>query len=402
MTKSRTVASDEALSGLSGEFSLFLGGPLFQLLRRTHLADDALTLARRRVIAISLIAWLPLAILSALQGRFLGNGISVPFLNDLEAHVRFLVATPFLIGAELVVHQRMRRVVKQFLAEQLIPESAKPQFNAALAAAMRLRNSVLAEVLMIALVCVFGFFWRRYLALDTETWYATPSASGLKLTLAGDWYLYLSLPLFQFLLVRWYFRLFVWTRFLWALSRIDLVLFPTHPDRTGGLGFLSNVVYAFVPLALAHGALLAGRLAPRIVYLGATLTQFKAEIALMVVFVLLLVFTPNLLFIPKLTQAKFTGLAEYGVLGQRYVREFDKKWLRGEAPADEPFVGSADIQSLADLGNSVEVVRSMRVVPITRAGVFLLVGATLAPVVPLALTMMPAEELFKQLVGVLL
>ena len=54
----------------------------------------------------------------------------------------------------------------------------------------------------------------------------------------------MSLPIFQFLLCRWYFRLFIWARFLWQVSRIDLSLVPTHPDRVGGLGFLSDTVYA--------------------------------------------------------------------------------------------------------------------------------------------------------------
>jgi hypothetical protein len=58
--------------------------------------------------------------------------------------------------------------------------------------------------------------------------------------------------------LRWYFRIFIWMRFLWQVSRIELSLVPTHPDRVGGLGFLGNTVYAFTPLAVAHGAQLAG------------------------------------------------------------------------------------------------------------------------------------------------
>jgi hypothetical protein len=254
---------------------------------------------------------------------------------------------------------------------------------------------------MILFVCGFSFVWRRYLALETPTWYATPSAEGLRLTLAGDWYLYVSLPVFQFLLLRWYFRMFIWTRFLWKVSRIELRLAPTHPDRTGGLGFLSNTAYAFVPLAAAHGALLAGWLANRILYMGIPLTQFKAEIGLVVVLVLVLVFVPLLPFAPQLSRTKRRGALEYGVLGQRYAREFDAKWLRGGAPAGESLLGSADIQSLADLTNSVEVVRSMLAIPVTRGTVTSLVAATLVPIVPLLLTMMPAEELLKKLLGVL-
>jgi AcrR family transcriptional regulator len=227
-----------------------------------------------------------------------------------------------------------------------------------------------------------------------------PGAEGLELSLAGRWYAYVSLPLYQFLLVRWYYRIFIWTRFLWQVSRIDLSLVPTHPDRVGGLGFLANTVYAFMPLAVAHGAMLAGLIANRIFYLGAALPEFKVEIAVIVVFLLCLVLGPLLLFAPQLAQAKRTGNREYGALAARYVREFDAKWLRGGAPADEPLVGSGDIQSLADLVNSFEVVRAMRIAPITRDALLRLVAATLAPVVPLALTMMPLEELLKRLIGI--
>jgi hypothetical protein len=385
------------------DFSLVLGGPLFQLLRRSHLTGDALELARQRILVISLFAWLPLLALSALEGRLLGGRVAVPFLLDMEVHVKFLLALPLLIAAELMVHQRMRLVVRQFLERNLIPESARTRFDGAIASAFRLRNSVLAEVLLIAFVYGVGILivWRHYTTLDTATWYATPSAEGSKLWLAGMWYGYVSLPIFQFLLLRWYFRLFIWIRFLCQVARIDLSLIPTHPDRAGGLGFLSNTVFAFTLLAVAHGALLAGQLANRIFYLGAALPDYKMEIAVMVIFLLCVVLGPLLVFAPQLAQAKRTGLREYGTLAERYVREFDAKWLRGGAPADEALVGSGDIQSLADLGNSFEVVRTMQIAPITRDAVLRLVAATLTPVVPLLLTMMPLEELLKKLFGIL-
>jgi hypothetical protein len=385
------------------DFSLVLGGPLFQLLRRAHLADDALMLVRQRVLVIALVAWLPLLLLSALEGRLLGGGVAVPFLLDLDVHIRFLVALPLLIIAELVVHRRMRPLLHQFLERNLVPENAMARFEAAIASAFRLRNSVLAEVLLIAIVYGVGILivWRQYFALDATTWYAAPSAVGAKLSLAGLWFGYVSLPIFQFLLVRWYFRLFVWLRFLWQVSRIELRLVPTHPDRVGGLGFLANTVYAFAVLAVAHGTLLAGLLANRIFHLGAALPQFKVEIAVLVVFLLCVVLGPLLVFAPLLAQAKRQGLREYGTLAERYVREFDSKWLRGGAPAGEPFVGSADIQSLADLANGYEVVRTMRLAPITKEAILRLTAAALVPIVPLLLTMMPFEELAAKLFGIL-
>jgi hypothetical protein len=385
------------------EFSLVLGGPLFQLLRRTHLADDALMMVRQRVMVITLLAWLPLALLAMLEGELWGGNAAVPFLKDVEVHIRFLVTLPLLIVAELVVHQRMRPLVQQFVERSLIPENAMARFKAAIDSAVRLRNSVLAELLLIALVygVGIGIVWRHYIALDTATWYGTPSAGGSTLSLAGLWYCYVSLPLFQFLLLRWYFRLIIWARFLWQVSRIDLNLVPTHPDRLGGLSFVAGQVYAFAVLAVAHGAILAGSLANRIFFTGATLPQYKAEIAIMVIFMLGLILAPLLVFTPQLSKAKRIGLREYGTLAERYVREFDAKWLRGGVPAGEPLVGSADIQSLADLGNSYGVVQDMRIVPVTRDALLRLVGATLAPIVPLALTMMSLEDLLKQLMGIL-
>ena len=402
MTSHASAFSKEEALQEPGDFSLVLGGPLFQLLRHSHLSGDALELARRRLIILLLLAWLPLLVLSALEGQALGGSVAVPFLRDVEVHVRFLVAVPLLIIAELVVHQRMRFVVRQFLERNLIPASALPRFETAIALALRLRNSVLAEVLLIAFVYVVGvlIIWRHYAALATATWYAAPTAAGLQLSLAGVWYGYVSLPIYQFLLIRWYFRLFIWARFLWQVARLDLSLIPTHPDRVGGLSFLTNTVYAFAPLAVAHGALLAGWIANRIFFLGAALPDFKVEIAVLVIFLLGVVLGPLLVFALQLAQAKRTGNREYGTLAERYVREFDAKWLRGGAPADEALVGSGDIQSLADLGNSFEVVRTMRIAPITKEAILQLVVATLVPIVPLALTMMSLEDLLKRLLGI--
>ncbi|MEM5328464.1 hypothetical protein VSR34_17995 [Paraburkholderia sp. JHI2823] len=383
-------------------FSLVLGGPLFQLLRRTHMADDALDLVRQRVIVISLVAWLPLLALAALDGHLLGSQVTVPFLMDLEVHIRFLVAVPLLIIAELVVHRRLRPIARAFLDRKIIPEASVTRFDEAVRSAFRLRNSVAAELIMIALVYGVGVLvvWRQYMALQTtSTWYAIPSSGGLTLSHAGLWYAFISVPIFQFLLIRWYFRLFIWTRLLWQVSRIELSLLPTHPDRVGGLGFLSNTVYAFMTLLAAHGAMLAAQFANRIFFAGAALTEFKAETGAMVVFLLCLVFGPLLVFAPQLAQAKRTGLSEYGMLAERYVREFDTKWLRGGSPDGEPLVGSGDIQSLADLANSFDVVRTMRIAPITRDAVIRLAAAVLIPILPLALTMMSLEDLIKRLFG---
>jgi hypothetical protein len=403
MMESESPPQSRSASPAGGDFSLVLGGPLYQLLRRAHLADDALSLQRRRIVVITLLAWLPLLVLAALDGRLMGGGVAVPFLFDVDLHVKFLVALPLLVVAELVVHQRMRSLVENFQARRLVPAESIGRFEAAIASAYRLRNSVPAEVLLMAFVYVVGItvIWRQHMALDAATWYADPTAEGTRLTLAGVWYGYVSLPVFQFLLCRWYFRICVWVRLLWQVSRIRLRLVPTHPDRVGGLGFLGTTTHAFIPLLMAHGALWAGFIANQIFYAGGNLVQYRLEILLLVIIMVLLTVGPLLVFAPQLAEARRTGLREYGTLAQGYVRDFDSKWLRGAGPSDEPMLGTGDIQSLADLANSYAVIQDMRVVPVTRQAMLQLAAATVAPIVPLLLTLMPLEELLKKLFGIL-
>src|SRR5438552_2455319 len=272
----------EPLSPELPDFSLILGGPLFQLLRRAHLSGDVADLVSRRVIALALITWLPLLALSVVEGHAWGDSVKVPFLFDVDVHARLLL----------------------------------------------------------------------------------------------------------------------WTRFLWQVSRIDLRLVAIHPDRAGGLGFLSTVTYAFAPLVAGQGVLLAGVMANKIFYAGAKLTGFKLELLAMVTMMLFFVLAPLLVFTSRLARTKRIGLAEYGGLSQRYVREFDQKWLRGGASSDEPLVGSADLQSLADLGNSFEIVKGMKPVPFGKDTLLQLAVISLAPVAPLVLTMIPLGELLDRFLHV--
>jgi len=386
----------------SDDFSLVLGGPLFQLFIRTGLTTDTLGLVKRRLIFFSLLTWLPLLLLSALTGEAFGGAIKVPFIYDVDVHVRFLLALPLLLVAELVVHKRMRLVVRQFIERGIVPERALPEFEALIGSAMRLRNSMVIEVLLIVLVLTAGHYLWASQMMESATWYAAIVDGHRQYSLAGYWYAFVSIPIYQFLAYRWIFRIFIWARFLWQVSRLDMHLVPTHPDRAAGLGFLGGSAAAFMPLLLSQGVLLAGMIANHIFYDGKTLLDFKPEIVVAVFFFLLLVLGPLCVFAPRLAQAKRQGLLEYGALANRYVREFDDKWLRGGAPPDEPLIGSGDIQSLNDMAGSFEVVQTMRPFPFSKIAVLQTAIAVLVPLLPLTLTLISLEDLIKRLVGILL
>jgi hypothetical protein len=385
------------------DFSIVLGGPFFQLMRKVHLTGNTLELIKQRTIIIALLAWLPLFVLSVIKGQAWGEGTNLPFIEDFEVHIRFLIAVPLMIIAELLVHQRMRMVVVQFEERKLIPETSIAQFHNAIGSALRLRNSLLAEALILVLIYLIGYnvVWERSMAVETTAWFSESSRNNGHLSLAGIWFRYMSLPLFQFLLLRWYYRIFIWARFLFQVSRIKLKLVPTHPDYVGGLGFLSNIVFAFMPLAVAHGAVIAGMISNHIFHEGATLLDFKIGIIIIVLLVLCMVILPLFSFSSQLNDTWRNGSIEYGKLASRYVQAFDTRWIREHSTADHIHANTADIQGLADMANSYRIVERMQSVPIKRNDIIMLAAATVAPILPLLLTMMSMSELIKMLSGIL-
>jgi hypothetical protein len=383
------------------EFSLVLGGPLFQLCRRTHLAGDALQVLHREVVVITLLAWLPLVLLSVIERHAMGGAIKIPFLHDIEANVRFLVALPVLIVAELVVHDRISPLVRRFVQRRIVVAEDLSRFHAAVNSALRSRDSVALEGTLLLLVYALGvWIWRSQVALGEPTWYAMAEPRHLHLTLAGYWYVWVSIPIFQFILLRWYLRLVIWFRLLWQISRLNLHLSGAHPDRAGGIGFLGTSSYAFAPILFAQSAVLSGLIATRVVYEGRDLLSFKMEAAGFVVFFVLIILGPLVMFAPLLDRTQRKGSADYGLLASRYVFSLEDRWMRDDDPKPSGLLGTPDIQSMADLANVYSNVRQTRLVPFGSKEITNLAITSAVPFLPLALTMFSVPQLMRFLVKI--
>jgi len=383
--------------------SLADGGPLHQWLQRLHLAGSDPQALRRR-IAIALAAtWVPLLLLSLIADRAWSGTTSVPFLYDIDVQLRYLVALPLLLVVNGVVRERFQTLLARFLERGIVGADQVEPFRRAVASARRGFNSGWVNVFLAVLVYVIGFsgLWRYTAPLRIDTWYAAATDHGLVTTSAGWWLLLVSLPLFQFLMWRWYLRLAVWWVLIWRFSRLELNLQPLHPDNVGGIGFVAQMTYAFIPLLVAQGAIAAGWIGDQILFLGARLPEFKYELGAAMVVIVFLIAGPLLLFTPLLIQFRQRGVADYGNLAMRYARDFDQKWLRGVTP-DDALIGSGDIQSLADLGNSYATLKQMRPMLLTTRMLLVLAAATLAPTAPLLLTMFSAEELLSHALKMLL
>jgi hypothetical protein len=346
-----------------------------------------------------LLCWVPLAVLSFAQGHFLG-GIKLSFLRDIETHVRFLVCLPVLIMAEMVLHLRIRPIMKRFVERHLVTPEELPKYYAAIDAAVHFHDSVVPEIALLIFVFTGGMWiWRHQIAVDIASWYASSQGGQIHLTMAGYWLAFVSVPIFQFILLRWYMQILIWFWFLFRVSRLKLHLLSLHPDRAGGLGFVGGSSLACAPLLFAHSALLSGQIASRIFYNGGSLFSSELTILSYVFLSVLVALAPLFLFTPQLIHSKRTGLARYGNFASGFVTDFEGKWLKSKVD-DVPMLASEDIQSLADLDNSFTVVREMRNVPISPHDTFLLFVVTIAPFLPLLLTIMPLEQLVIQAIKI--
>ena len=383
------------------KFSLVAGGPTHWIQERLGLIKPgAPNLARRAVLSI-LLTWVPLLVLSAVQGLAIGDTVRLPFLYDFAAYTRFLIAIPLLILAEGLIERRVAEVLAHFIHSGLVPESSLPRYEAALDGGRKLRDSTLAELVLLGLTAVSVVVANDEFPFDFSTWRSLVSDSVHARTWAGWWHLVVGVGLFQFLVWRWLWRLFIWYAFLWRVSRLNLRLIPTHPDGAAGLGFVGETQRFFWSIVFAFSATTAGVLANEIVYAGVSLRSYEIPLAGYVLVVLLLFLGPLLMFMPRMIAAKIKSLHDYSALAILHNQMFDGKWVQGDNPKGEPVLGAPDISSLADLGNAYAVLDRMRPVPFDPADAVVLALAALIPMTPLLLTVMPLERMLELMSKVL-
>jgi hypothetical protein len=375
-------------------FLLMEGGPLYNLERRIGLAHGTPPRTRRRAIAAALLTFVPLFILSALQHHAFGH-VPVPFVRDFSTYTRFLLAVPLLIIAENILGPRIAEAVTHFIASGLVPEKDYARFTSFVDRGLRARDSVPAEIILAILAYILAVVSLRETGVNVSTWYSTRTGTGNAFTWAGWWLIAFCAPLFQFLVYRWIWRLFLWFQFLNRVRGLDLQLFPTHPDEAGGLGFVGETqrFFGIILFSLSLGSV--GVLAKDIVFDKVPLQSFTAAIAVYVVISVLILVAPLALFAGLLLRTKRIGLEEYAALATAYTGDFHRKWIQRINPQNETLLGSGDIQSLADLSNSFSIIDKMKPLPIDLRTLLHLVVATLLPVAPLLLLVMPLKDLLK-------
>jgi hypothetical protein len=353
--------------------------------------------ARRALLAVA-ICWLPLAILTLLHGDFIRPDYGNAFILDFGAHGRFLIAAPLLILAESLCAPRLAAIAGHFAAGGLVTQSDQPAYERAVDSTRRLLRSravefvtfVLAYALVASIVIGKG-------DAAVPLWHGAILRGHLVVTPAGWWGLLVSLPLLLLLLLGWLWRVVLWTRFLWLMSRMKLRLVPSHPDHAGGLKFVGLSLEAFVPLAFILGVLAAGPVLNQVVHGGASPTQFKYVAVAVAAFAVVLFGVPPLVFMRRLIQAHHRGILAYGAFAVRAGDEFERKWLVG--PVDEQTLRAPDFAPTNSLYAIIGHAFAMSRLPFEPRSVAVLAGAALLPFVPLALLLVPVDVLLRKLGG---
>jgi len=377
------------------KISLVRGGPFYRAQEAVRLIDARRwNLGRRITVAVTL-AWVPLVILTAVFNPHALRGL----FNDYPVNVRLLFAIPVLLAGQQVMDSVFSKIVRQVGDTGILTPSDTARLDKTLVRLKRLRDSALPEAVIVFLVYV-----RMTTALRSNLAFALPWAlsgtgTSAHISTAGWYYGIVSLLFYQFLLYASVWKWFLWTGFLFRLSRLDLQLVPTHPDRHGGLGFLGMSPVAIAPSVLVAAAAIGGTWRAEILRGGVHLLHFKSPAIILVAIILIIAFGPLVFFIPRLTKLRRDGILQYGILGQIHSTEFHQKWVEHRAGHEEEFLNAPEISALIDFESSFENIEKLQPFPFDK-GTFVAVILSIAlPMLPAVLAEIPFVEVLKGLLN---
>jgi hypothetical protein len=333
-----------------------------------------------RFVVITGIGWLPLAITALVEQLLYGQPEAL--LRDPAVHVRALVATPLFALAALLLQRRTRERLAALDTARLAPANAVDRLGSR---ARAVHDSLTIDLLALTSAVVIGqlLFWRVIKAPFDVSSVAGGPATWI--------YGCVTFPLFLFLALRFALHWLIWAALLFALARLPLLPDAAHPDRAGGLGLLLTPTVAFAPFSFGFVCVASATWTRDILAGRVHLPALIAPGAVLIVAMLVFAFAPLFVFVPLLIRARRNALQDYGILAARYVREFRSRWLQPATPAE--LLGTGDLQSLADLGNSFRFVEQTRFVPFGVRDLLAFAIVLLVPFAPVVLTEVPVHSL---------
>jgi hypothetical protein len=384
------------------QFSIIKGGLLDRFLKGVGISKTGSNSALRKIIFYTAVGWLPLAILSAAEGLFWGNKVDVPFLNEFATHIRLLPAIWILVLAESIVDERVKHTLSQFTKSGILSAAGKQTFEQAKIKADRMCESYWAEGIILFFIGVNLIFRVSTNSIELSTWIFLDPANPSALSLAGYWAAFVSFPLFQFIIMRWFWRWIIWLRLLFLIAKADLKLLAIHPDKSGGLGFLGESPLPFGIFTFVLSIIFSAMLAERVMFLGFDLGDHYPLIAAFVLLCVIINVTPLLAFVGPLSKARVKGISNYHALTARHHQAFQDKWMHTETQQKEDVLGHPDASSAADLSAVYQLAEGMTVFPFDLKTMGVTVVVSVLPIAFVFAMQLPLSELIKMLAGILL
>jgi hypothetical protein len=381
----------------------FDAGPYIRVQRSIGLIGADAPRAGRRAALAGLVAWVPLILLSAVQGIGIGPTPQESMWLDIAAHARYLLAIPLLVLAERFCLPGLAAIANHFGEANLVSDASRPRYQELLDSSRRLLASPVTDITIIALAYLLTVAQPLPIYAGNDSTWVGSTISPDKLSLAGWWRLLVSQPLFSILQIAWVWRIAVWGRFLYGISRLELNLNPAHPDRAAGLGFLGGSLREFLAPAFALTVPLAGAIAQEILRGGRNIDEFRYDIGGALLFEVLLFTAPLLFLTPQLIRERTRGVFQYGALATVVGQRFELRWIEsiGAAAADRA-MSSPDFSATTDLYSIAANVNQMQLVPVRLFQIGRLIVAAGLPFLPVLATAMPVKDIFGSIVKLVL
>jgi hypothetical protein len=375
----------------------FDAGPYTRIQRSIRVIGVSAPRAGKRAALAALIAWFPLIVLSALEGVGIGPTPRDSMWLDIASHARYLVAVPLLVLAESFCLPGLAGIANHLGAAGMVAETSRARYQELLDSTRRLLASPFTGVAIAALAYALTVLMPSPVTVGGDTTWIAPTSIGSRgLSLAGWWRTLVSHPLFSILQLAWLWRIVLWGRFLYGVSRLDLKLTPAHPDGVAGLGFFGASLRFFIVPAFALAVPLAGAVAQEIQYGGRTLFEFRFIIAALLVAELILFTAPLLFLTPRLIGERARGVFQYGALAAAVGARFERRWLQEiGSVADDTAMAVPDFSATTDLYSIAANVNQMQVVPASLPQIARLILAVLLPFLPALVMTMPVRDILE-------
>lgn len=384
----------------AGDFSLAESGRLNSFLRWLHMDKETSEMYLKRSVALVSVTWFPLLILSALQGLAWGRRVEVNFLEDFSVHSKLILVLPLLIFSEYSVDGRLKELTGQFFKAGILSEKDLPAFDRIKRRINKLSDAIWADWIILAVVVVnIVVRWLSNLH-NVSIWMLYPEQQGGHISWAGAWYAFISLPVIQYVLFRWFWRWILWVVYFVKIAKLPLQLNSAHPDKAGGLGFMGIPPAPFLQVTLALSILFSTTVAVKIFWLHQRLPQFYPLMAGFVFLCILMNVLPLIIFFKPMIKQRRKGIFEYSTLIQRHHEEFDEKWL-GKKDV-KPLLGSQDASSTTDLNTTFDIVLRMGIFPFNLKTMRSTIVIAILPMLPLLVFEYDWLELLKKILGMLI